>query len=128
RRRLAAVGGKRAVKARHVQHGLGVLTLADRQIELFLARRPAARVFLVEVFRNTRRKLRAVLLGEVDPRLLVESERHAAGDEPAQTELLAELIEIDVARLGDGAAQVEAAMSFFFPTVPRAVAEIVEPD
>src|SRR6185437_3750619 len=104
------------------------LNLAIGQGELLLAGRPAARIFLVEVFRNARRELRTVLLGEVDAGLLVEAQRHTAGDEPAQSELLAELVEVDVARLRDGAAQVEVAVPFLLPAMPCAIAEVVEAD
>ena len=39
---------------------------------------------------------------------------------------LAELIEVDVARLRDRAGEVEAAVPFFLPALARAIAEVVE--
>src|SRR5262245_18131971 len=88
---LGAVGRQRAVEARHVENGLRVLALADREVQLLLTGRPAARtVILVEVVGERRRKIGALLLGEIDASFSIEAQSNPARDKPAQRDLLAE--------------------------------------
>ena len=128
RLRLGAVGRQCAVEPRHVEHRLRILALTDGEVQLLLARRPALRsVLLVEVFRKRRREIRPLLFRQVDARLSIEAESDAAGDETAERDLLTQLVEVDVARLRDRAEEVEAAVPFLLPALPRTIAQVVVP-
>ena len=85
RRGFAAVGRQGAVEPRHVDHGLRVVALADRQVQLVRAGRPVPRaVLLVEVLRNARSERAGRFSSGRSIPAFVEAERDRPGDEPGQ--------------------------------------------
>jgi hypothetical protein len=61
------------------------------------------------------RPARLALLRQVDARLLIESQLDSAREKLGQGDLESQLIEVNVARLGDRAGEVQAFVAFLLP-------------
>ena len=123
RRRRLAIRAERRVELRHVQDGLGVVSLSDRHAQYEGTCPPSLAVLDVEVF-GVLREARLHLLGKIDARLLVEADGDTAGDETSDAKSHSQLVEVDVARLRDRTLEIQITVPFLLPAAVVAVSEL----
>src|SRR5690606_29944924 len=108
----------RRVESRHVCNGLCVLTLTDGQVHHYTALGPAARAIPLVVIVYTGREGATILPRQVDAAALVHVQIHTARKHPAQADLPAKLVEVNVARSSNGASEVHVSVPLTPPTAP----------
>src|SRR5438876_2760882 len=116
-----AVAREHLVEADHVDEGLRVLALSDREVQRD-GRGPAARAVGAVVVLRPRWELGGDFSGQVDARARVESDAVRLLEQRAEADLEAELVEKDVAALGDGVGEGQVAVPLRRPAAEKAVA------
>src|SRR5215210_8883580 len=115
--------GKSLIELHHIDQRLGVLALADGEVQRRPGRTPVARTVEAVKVRYRGRPDGTQLVFQVDSALVAEAHEHAVLDNGFQSELKAELIEVDVTTRGHSADQVEAAMPILLPAAEHPVAQ-----